>query len=520
MKRHLALVLGVGLLLSVCVAGHSALAQPKPKVDRTLLITSGPSWRTWHDGRLVGDAQNYCLNASYPPNCPPGATVYGFGSVGWTADLSPIPGATWIWAPGITGRTPNASGASFTFKRKITLHGAVVSGTVYVAADDWARINVNGTWVASWGSVTDFDEASLANTTLSQGFDITPYLTQGVNRISVWDENGPDWFAGCSSPCDYARNPAGVAFGLSITVQHSSPVPSPRGEVTMAYDPATHQTIMFGGLSSSNVALGDTWAWNGKRWDQLHPATSPPARYLAGMAYDGATGHLIMFGGGDCYGCFLNGTWAWTGTNWVKRYPRTVPPAQQSFGMAYDAATQQVVMTSLSGNCTPSTWTWDGTNWTERHPAQEFGCLNGMAMAYDPVRQQVIMFGGWNGNEETAETWMWDGSNWHQLAPATSPPPRGNMSMVYDADLQRIVLFGGFPGFGPDGALNDTWAWDGTNWTQLQPTTSPSPRVEFGMAYDDVSKKIVVFGGRDTLNGTPNAETWTLHRPWTGWVQH
>ena len=41
--------------------------------------------------------------------------------------------------------------------------------------------------------------------------------------------------------------------------------PSPRAETRMAYDPATHQVVMYGPTS-------DLWAWDGSRWSLWRPA--------------------------------------------------------------------------------------------------------------------------------------------------------------------------------------------------------------------------------------------------------
>ena len=63
--------------------------------------------------------------------------------------------------------------------------------------------------------------------------------------------------------------------------------------------------------------------------------------------------------------------------------------------------------------------------------------------------------------------------------------------MAYDAARQRVVLFGGFGG----GHLGDTWEWNGTNWTQLTPSTSPTARNAHAMAYDAARQRVVLLGG-------------------------
>jgi hypothetical protein len=63
--------------------------------------------------------------------------------------------------------------------------------------------------------------------------------------------------------------------------------------------------------------------------------------------------------------------------------------------------------------------------------------------------------------------------SWSQLSPTTTFPPRSYAAVAYDAVSRKIVLFGGF---GSTGYLNDTWTFDGTNWAQV--TTLGRPGVQ------------------------------------------
>jgi hypothetical protein len=62
----------------------------------------------------------------------------------------------------------------------------------------------------------------------------------------------------------------------------------------MAYDPATSQVVLFGGMGKTNLSSA-TWAWDGSDWSKLSPATSPPPRYGATMFYDGTAGGVVLF---------------------------------------------------------------------------------------------------------------------------------------------------------------------------------------------------------------------------------
>src|SRR5689334_18573738 len=79
--------------------------------------------------------------------------------------------------------------------------------------------------------------------------------------------------------------------------QHTTATgPSARSGAAMAYDPATGDVVLFGG-KSGNVALSDTWLWNGSTWTEVLLSTKPPPLFFASMAYDATTGNVVLFGG-------------------------------------------------------------------------------------------------------------------------------------------------------------------------------------------------------------------------------
>jgi len=166
---------------------------------------------------LLGKAELVCLNAGAPVPCPSGAVLYGKAVPGWTANLTTIPGAAWIWAPGVTGATAPADMAQFFFAKTITLPGVPSGGTIAVAADDLAEVLINGHAAGTVGSITDGAAAAQAASTLTT-FDIGPFLVPGDNLVVVRGQNGPASFAGCAGACTYAQNPAGVVFGGALTV--------------------------------------------------------------------------------------------------------------------------------------------------------------------------------------------------------------------------------------------------------------------------------------------------------------
>ncbi len=90
-------------------------------------------------------------------------------------------------------------------------------------------------------------------------------------------------------------------------------------------------------------------------------------------------------------------------------------------------------------------------------------------MTYDAKTGRTVLFGGATPADagtaiayDLSDTWEWVGDHWVQRFPAHTPPGRSNYSMVYDTARFRTVIFGGKSGVTN---LNDTWAYDGTDWT-------------------------------------------------------
>jgi hypothetical protein len=116
------------------------------------------------------------------------------------------------------------------------------------------------------------------------------------------------------------------------------------------------------------------------------------------------------------------------------------------------------------------------------------------------------------------ETWTFSGTDWTDtsatLVNANGPLP-GRTDMVMSYDGYNVMMFGGKTGSSTGGALEDTWLWSGTAWTQATPATSPFARWNASCAYL-VGTGVVMFGGENTLNRL--LETWVwdgYHQTWS-----
>jgi Galactose oxidase, central domain len=184
--------------------------------------------------------------------------------------------------------------------------------------------------------------------------------------------------------------------------------------------------------------------------------------------------------------------------------------------MTYVPATRTIVLfggANLAGGDGgfSDTWTWDGIakTWTQQNPTTHPSAPTTNQLVYDEATSTVVLFGGVTTNlTDLDDTWTWDGTNWTQQFPSSSSSPRNSPAMAYDPGLRAVVLFGGAVGTCCSDNLNDTWTWNGVNWTEIHPAnTLPHGRNSAGMTYDPAYKALLLFGGQAA---EPLGDTWLL----------
>ena len=302
---------------------------------------------------------------------------------------------------------------------------------------------------------------------------------------------------------------------LTPSWSQQSPANSPPARYIhgMTYDSAHKQVVLFGGYGGTGY-LNDTWLYNGTTWTQANPVNSPSQRAAVEMAYDAMHGQVVLFGGLTSVSGRAGDTWLWDGTNWTQATPAVSPPARASAAMVYYPGHGVLLFGGVSsaGQEINDTWLWDGTNWTQLTPANSPSARADFGMAYDAALGTVVLFGGDSATGAYLnDTWVWNGTTWIQQNPANSPAVRYAQGMSYDAAAGEVVMFGGYNGQTASGSLNDTWLYDGTNWTQSNTATSPSGRdVPNGMEYDPATNQVVLFGG---YASNQYSDTWTFGLP-------
>lgn len=287
--------------------------------------------------------------------------------------------------------------------------------------------------------------------------------------------------------------------------------PAVRSYHGMAFDSLRGTSVLYGGANNSTLRQ-DLWEWNGAAWSQIAATNAPGPRRGMGMTFDDGRDRIVVFGGVTSGGMNAE-TWEWDSSAWTQMaIGGTSPSARGFMPLVFDTTNQACVLFGGWGSGLTyfdETWTWDGVAWTQQFPELISPSARAFhAAAYDAARGRIVLFGGLFNTSSSStyygDTWEWDGTNWHEVTPTTSPPARAYHAMAYDADRQRVVLFGGFE-FN-HGGFDDTWEWDGAAWVLRAPTSAPTLRWNHAMAYDPQRGETLLFGGQ--LNNTTRNDTW------------
>jgi galactose oxidase-like protein len=244
--------------------------------------------------------------------------------------------------------------------------------------------------------------------------------------------------------------------------------PPPRTFPSMAWDAARGEVLLFGGSRvlfgpetlSSERLLADTWVWSGESWRSCETGVSPAARAEAAAAYDEQRRRVVMFGGYTIRGTVrerLGDTWEWNGERW-EQAASDGPSPRNNAAMAYDAGLKRIVLFGGSG-ATADTWAWEGSAWRRISTNEVPGRYNS-AMAFDYERGVIVRFGGWDRTTRASDTWLLEADRW-RLVESGGPPARNHATLTWHPGLRRVVLFGGHDG---ESVMGDVWSWDGSRW--------------------------------------------------------
>jgi Galactose oxidase, central domain len=106
---------------------------------------------------------------------------------------------------------------------------------------------------------------------------------------------------------------------------------------------------------------------------------------------------------------------------------------------------------------------------------------------------------------------------WTNVQPPTSPPYRAGEGLAFEPLSGLVVAYGGVPNHFADPVFNDTWAFDGSSWTQLFPVVNPGLRLNVYLAQSPSIGRLVLFGGAFPVN-VANGTTWEFDTQSVTWT--
>ncbi|MCA8951446.1 MAG: hypothetical protein KDE27_18205 [Planctomycetes bacterium] len=343
--------------------------------------------------------------------------------------------------------------------------------------------------------------------------------------------------------------------------------PAPRTGPAVGYDPTRARIVMHGGLdlSGSTGVAADVFEYDGVTWQLVPTAgTGPGARFDHDLLFDDRRGELLAVGGEDAV-THQRDIYSWNGTRWLLAAPvprqadavygsRAVAEPLQGGALLYAGSTWRwsngswtlLPTPSFGLRVNPAMWSdgsnaflfggndllggwvsqdmrrWNGTDWQLVLPATPPPSRTNAAVAYDAARGEAVLFGGRSAAAALDDTWVYDGTNWQQRLVAVRPPARSTHGMAFDPIRARLVLFGGATASSASGARNDTWEWNGSAWSQVNPPTRPPAYGAAALAFDPRSARTVLTTAPSSGSVAPTpVEVWTFDgASWTALPIH
>jgi hypothetical protein len=192
---------------------------------------------------------------------------------------------------------------------------------------------------------------------------------------------------------------------------------------------------------------------------------------------------------------------------WHQVTTATIPSARLDAAMTWDPSGHVLMFGGAPTFGTPNneTWTYNGSDWTRLLPATSPGGRASGGMVYDAWRGVAVLYGGANttafGGPSIDQTWEFDGTNWARVLTTATPGGLAWFGLAYDPIRHRTVLYGGDADSTFPISSASTWEYDGANWQQITTAASPGPLERPAMCYHQGMARTLVFGGINPQTG-------------------
>ena len=318
--------------------------------------------------------------------------------------------------------------------------------------------------------------------------------------------------------------------------------PTALSGLSLCDDPNHDGMVLFGGTNGADQSGAYTMSYGSHEWTHVVPTGNvpPPTSHALGV-WDSDVDLLFVWGGsgGDDNVRSLSpasGTWTIEpNTNW-----QAGPVGHTHPVGAWVAGTSQFLV--LDGDNDNQLFDFfyyppGGSYWQDwSDPGVGGGLRYGCTFAFNRAENTAYLFGGQNMHGNAGNTtWSysfgsavtytsqkgWFCDFFHELADNNIPQVTRHVS-VWDQKRNRMLVFGGTNGSYV--SQNAVYAYQdsvGGWYYGIHVTTTgtpPTPRYGTAAIYDELHRRMIVFGGTDSLGGNSDNDVWALNLPALTWT--
>lgn len=369
-------------------------------------------------------------------------------------------------------------------------------------ASAWVKVS-HGRWVASFN-----DKVAERTFPNPHRFQTTGALPLGVEGFPVSERGAAD---GIDRPAGRVAEVEGAGRWLSASLG-SFPATT---FSAVAFDPLRARVVRFGAARRSDgLPSSQVWEWTGLEWAVQNPLDpegdgDPSARYAASLVWDPRLRGLVMLGGNATTS--LQDAWLWNGKSW--RRLADLPRAVQVPTVLYDEGLK--ALTVSGGLLADASISYDSFQLTSDGwvaiATPPYGVRLGAATCASPLLPTTWVLSG----TSDGALYRYQTGGWVRIEPTAEwPAPRVNASCVIDQVSQRLVLFGGQ--LLGDGGVNqlrsvtELWEFDGQRFRQVHTDGGPQVGVGSPLVYDSAR-------GNALLAAEDDAQRTWAYRSAGGW---
>lgn len=305
----------------------------------------------------------------------------------------------------------------------------------------------------------------------------------------------------------------------------------------IAYDQLRDAVVIFGGFQAfATTPRSLTTLFQGDAYRLAADVNRPAPRSLAAFRTDPVTNTAWLYGGldelglgpiddGDSSNFALLRIWGYRDGYWFSLAKEKAPSGCINPLGAYDTNRSKLVIVCEGAN----TFEFDGSTWVALAPKNAPPARRFAAMVYDENIKRTVLFGGYDGTNYRQDTWTWDGAEWTEVK-KNRPPRRSSMAMWYDPLAKKTIFYGGLGRGSIDERItrySDMYSFDGNGWSKMNVSTTPGERFGPQVTVNPATGKVVLFGGlRSELNTSTNVrsqfydnDTWSWDGSTSSWTK-